>query len=158
MFLRALLSFLLLPGIVAFALPPLIAAIDPWRSAILWQGFSIMLIGLVLLLWCVRDFYIAGKGTIAPWDAPRHLVLVGLYRYVRNPMYISVLTLVSGWSVCLRSPLLALYVIALSVAFHIRVTVNEEPLLNSRFGDEWARYCDNVRRWFPRMRPWRGGL
>ena len=95
MFLRALLSFLFIPGIVAFALPPLIAAIDPWRSAIWWQGAPLMLIGIVLL-WCVRDIYVAGKGTIAPWDPPKHLVLAGLYRHVRNPMYIAVLTVVSG--------------------------------------------------------------
>jgi protein-S-isoprenylcysteine O-methyltransferase Ste14 len=158
MFFRALLSFLLLPGVLAFALPLLIAAFDPWRSAVWWQGAPLMLIGLVLLLWCVRDFYIAGKGTIAPWDPPKHLVLIGLYRHVRNPMYIAVLALVSGWSVCLASPLLALYVIVLSITFHIRVTVSEEPLLSSRFGDEWTQYCDNVDRWFPRIMPWRRGL
>ena len=158
MFLRSLLSFFLLPGVVAFALPPLLAAIDPWRSAIWWQGAPLILIGIVLVLWCIRDFYVVGKGTLAPWDPPKHLVLVGLYRYVRNPMYVGVLILVSGWAVYLASPILALYVIALAVAFHIRVIVNEEPLLNSRFGDEWVRYSANVGRWFPRLRPWRGGF
>jgi len=156
MFFRALLSFLLLPGIVAFALPPLLASIDPWCSSILWQGAPLMLIGIVLLLWCVRDFYVVGKGTLAPWDPPRHLVLIGLYRYVRNPMYLAVLILVSGWSIFLASPLLALYLVALAVAFHIRVVVNEEPYLNSRFGDEWVRYSTNVGRWIPRIKRWGG--
>ena len=156
MFLRALISFLVLPGIGAFLLPLMIAAIDPWRKNILWPGAIVMLIGGILLLWCVRDFYVAGKGTLAPWDPPKRLVLIGLYRYVRNPMYIGVLTLVVGWTICLASPLLALYTIALAIGFHLRVVVNEEPFLNSKFADEWLRYSSNVGRWLPRFKPWQG--
>ena len=155
MALRALLAFLALPGLAAFALPALIASVDPWRSSAGWQGAPVILAGVTLLLWCVRDFYVAGKGTLAPWDPPRHLVLVGLYRFVRNPMYISVLTLVAGWSLCLASPLLVLYTVILAIGFHIRVVVSEEPWLHSRFGDEWVRYSAHVGRWVPRLRPWR---
>ena len=157
MFLRALLAFLALPGAVAFVLPPLLAAVDPWRSAVLWHGILVMLIGVILLLWCVRDFYVSGKGTLAPWDPPKNLVLVGLYRYVRNPMYVGVITLVAGWSIFLGSPVLTLYTVALATGFHVRVIMNEEPWLSSQFGDEWARYSANVGRWLPRLKPWSNG-
>ena len=60
-------------------------------------GLLVMFLGTVVLGWCIRDFYISGKGTLAPWDPPRKLVVMGLYRYVRNPMYIGVLILVAGW-------------------------------------------------------------
>ena len=98
MFARALLAFLVLPGVVAFVVPPVLAAIDPWSAGILLPGAVVMLVGLGWLLWCVRDFYVSGKGTLAPWDPPKKLVVVGLYRHVRNPMYVGGLTLVAGWA------------------------------------------------------------
>ena len=150
MFLRALLAFLVLPGLAAFALPPLIAAMDPWRGATILPGAFVMLLGLVVLLWCVRDFYIAGKGTLAPWEPPKNLVIIGLYRFVRNPMYIGVLILVSGWALLFASPLLACYVFIVEVSFHIRVTVIEEPRLESHFGSQWQKYKSQVGRWLPK--------
>ena len=116
-----------------------------------------MSVGFVLLLWCVRDLFVSGKGTLAPWDPPRKLVVVGLYRHMRNPMYVGVLTLVLGWSVLLTSPILAAYAAALAIGFHIRIVRNEEPWLASRFGSEWSQYSAEVRRWFPRLRPWKRG-
>lgn len=157
MFIRALLAFLILPGFAAFVLPPLLANADPWRAEVLWPGGIVMLLGLVLLLWCVRDFSVSGRGTLAPWDPPKNLVVVGLYRHVRNPMYLGVLTLVAGWAVLLASPVLALYTVVLATGFHLRVIVHEEPWLNSQFGNAWARYHDNVGRWLPRLRPWSVG-
>jgi len=62
--------------------------------------------GLVVLLWCVRDFYVSGRGTLAPWNPPKRLVVVGLYRFTRNPMYIGVLMVVGGWAVRAGSPVL----------------------------------------------------
>jgi protein-S-isoprenylcysteine O-methyltransferase Ste14 len=96
MFIRALFAFLALPGIVAGLLPALIVASDAQRSSGSGFGWVLIGMGLFLLLWCVRDFFVSGRGTLAPWDPPRHLVVVGLYRFVRNPMYIAVLTLVLG--------------------------------------------------------------
>ena len=157
MFFRALLAFLVLPGIVGIIMPPVIAAFDPWRGAPVWQGSLLMVAGFVLLLWCVRDFYVRGKGTLAPWDPPKNLVVVGLYRHMRNPMYVSVLTLVAGWAVTVGSFLVALYAVVLAIAFHIRVVVSEEPWLRSQFGDDWSHYCANVARWAPRLKPWDGG-
>lgn len=156
MFFRAILAFLVLPGIAAFLLPPLLATFDPWRADIVWQGGSVlMVVGLVLLLWCVRDFYVRGKGTLAPWDPPENLVVVGLYRFVRNPMYVGVLTLVAGWAVLYASPLLVIYTAALAIGFHLRVVVHEEPWLRAQFPEDWECYRANVGRWVPRRTPWR---
>src|SRR4051812_31874204 len=104
LFARALLSFLLLPGVVAFAVPAWLASIDGRRGAGTWLGWIVVVAGAAILLWCVRDFYVAGKGTLAPWDPPRRLVVVGLYRFLRNPMYVGVLTLVLGWALVFGSP------------------------------------------------------
>jgi len=155
---RALLAFLALPGVVAFVVPPILAWVDPWRAGAILPGALVMLVGLGWLLWCVRDFYVSGKGTLAPWDPPKRLVVVGLYRHVRNPMYVGVLTLVAGWALLLASPLILGYALVLAVGFHIRVLTHEEPWLESRFGDEWRRYRAEVRRWLPRLAPWRGSL
>lgn len=154
MLFRALLAFLVLPGVVAFIVPPVLALIDPWRTGVFLPGALVMLLGVVLLWWCVRDFYVSGKGTLAPWDPPSKLVVVGLYRHMRNPMYVAVITLIIGWCVLLTSPVLMLYALILAVAFHIRVVTNEEPWLESQFGSEWRQYRAEVGRWIPRITPW----
>ena len=136
MFLRALFAFLVLPGLAAFILPPVLAFIDPWRKEVLPPGSFLMVLGIVLLFWCVRDFSVSGKGTLAPWDPPRKLVVVGLYRHVRNPMYLGVLTLIVGWAVLLTSPLIIGYALVLAVGFHLRVLTHEERWLARQFGNE----------------------
>lgn len=156
MFLRSLVAFIILPGVFALVLPPLIGAIDPWRHDVMPAGLTVMALGIFLLLWCVRDFNVSGKGTLAPWDPPKHLVIVGLYRHVRNPMYIGVLTLVAGWAIYLLSPVVAIYALTLVLGFQIRVITNEEPWLASKFGAEWSAYASAVSRWCPRLSPWQG--
>lgn len=156
MLLRALLAFLALPGVVAFAVPLLIAATEPVHRPVLRSGGVLVLAGGALLLWCVRDFLVAGKGTLAPWDPPRRLVVVGAYRHVRNPMYVGVLTLLAGWAMLFASWRLLAYAVVVAGAFHVRVIRHEEPWLAARFGADWQRYRTNVRRWWPRLVPWRG--
>lgn len=157
MFLRALLAFLILPGIVAIVVPPLLASLDPWKHEEFLPGALLLLVGVTLLLWCVRDFYVFGKGTLAPWNPPKKLVVVGFYRHLRNPMYVGVITLVIGWSLYFSSPILGLYAAILAVVFHIRVVMNEEPWLESQFGNEWRQYSAEVGRWFPRLKPRKNG-
>ncbi len=157
MYIRALIAFIALPGIVAIIAPPLLAYFDPWKGYHWTPGISVMCIGTLVLLWCVRDFYVSGKGTLAPWDPPRKLVVVGLYRLVRNPMYVGVLLLVLGWSLYFYSPVLILYTAILAIGFHIRVVRNEEPRLKEQFGRQWGLYQQEVFRWLPRIKPWRDG-
>jgi len=154
---RALLSFLILPGVFGFAVPAWLASIDSRRGDGSEPGWAVVVIGAVILFWCVRDFYVAGKGTLAPWDPPRRLVVVGLYRFLRNPMYVGVLTLVLGWALVLGSPLVLLYVLCLAIAVHLRTVLAEEPYLAAHFGEDWTRYRAAVRRWWPRASPWHGG-
>ncbi len=152
MFFRALLAFVALPGLAAFAAPPVIVLFDPWRGRLFSPGLVIMGAGVMVLFWCVRDFYVSGRGTLAPWDPPKNMVIVGLYRYVRNPMYVGVLLLVSGWAVWLSSFFLAVYAIILAIGFHVRVVTHEEPWLASQFGESWDAYQRAVPRWMPLMR------
>lgn len=156
MFRRALLAFLALPGIVAFVVPLLIASADASNRSVSTSGVPVVLTGILLLLWCVRDFFVIGKGTLAPWDPPKRLVMVGLYRHVRNPMYVSVVVLVTGWALVFTSRQLAAYAIILALGFHVRVLVHEEPRLARQFGDDWRDYRAHVRRWLPRLTPWSG--
>jgi protein-S-isoprenylcysteine O-methyltransferase Ste14 len=146
MLVRAVFAFLALPGVVAFLLPVSLATVT--RSTFQRPiGAVLIAAGSAALLWCVRDFYVAGKGTLAPWAPPRHLVVVGLYRYSRNPMYVAVATILLGWAIAFRSAGLLAYAVVVIVAFHLRVVFGEEPWLTSRHGDAWQQYTRSVRRW-----------
>ena len=116
MFFRALIAFLALPAVVGGLVPWLFCqtTVGGYRG----RSWLPLLSGLVVLLWCVRDFYVVG--TLAPWDPPRQLVIIGLYRFTRNPMYVT-LGCVLGWSLIAGSPLLLGYVALLATAFHLRV-------------------------------------
>ena len=154
MYLRALIAFLALPGVVAGLIPALLAYTDGRRTGGWTFGFVFLAVGFILLLWCVRDFFVSGRGTLAPWDPPKHLVIVGLYRFVRNPMYIAVMTMVVGWAIATGSRWLVWYGVLLAVGFHLRVVISEEPWLRRQFGAEWADYSASVARWLPRLSPW----
>jgi protein-S-isoprenylcysteine O-methyltransferase Ste14 len=150
MFLRAVLAFLTLPGIVAFAIPLLL--LKPADSPpFVTSGALLVGVGVFLLLWCVRQFYVEGKGTLAPWSPPQHLVVSGLYRVSRNPMYIAVVLMLIGWAVGFRSRALAIYAVVVMLAFHLRVVFGEEPWLARRHGEEWVRYRASVPRWLGRL-------
>jgi protein-S-isoprenylcysteine O-methyltransferase Ste14 len=95
-FFRAVLAFLALPAVVAGLILWLLLESDGWRKQGTLLGWTISFFGACVLLWCVRDFYKIGKGTLAPWDPPKKPVILGLYRFVRNPMYIGVLSCVAG--------------------------------------------------------------
>jgi protein-S-isoprenylcysteine O-methyltransferase Ste14 len=145
LFWRALAAFLALPAVVGFVVPWLMRPVgrQPWAP-----GVVVAAAGTTLLLWCVRDFYVAGRGTLAPWSPPRYLVTVGLYRVSRNPMYISVLTILCGWSLAFRSVRLWEYAAGVAIAFHLRVVLSEEPFLARAHGAEWTAYRGRVRQWF----------
>jgi len=133
---------------VAFAVPLLILNPDDSRAFALWPGAPLLGAGVFLLLWCVRDFYVEGKGTLAPWSPPQHLVVTGLYGVSRNPMYVAVMLILIAWAAGFRSRALTIYAIAAAIAFHLRVVFGEEPWLVRRYGEEWNRYRVRVPRWF----------
>ena len=153
MFTRALVAFLAMPGLVAFAIP----AVWLWQSgaASLHHPSSILVLalGFVGLLWCVRDFYVTGRGTLAPWAPPKRLVVVGLYRYSRNPMYVSVVLILLGWTLAFGSWVLFAYALVVASAFHLRVIFGEEPWLSRTHGQEWQEYASRVPRWLGRVTP-----
>jgi protein-S-isoprenylcysteine O-methyltransferase Ste14 len=116
----------------------------------------LMLIGGAIMLKCVWDFAWRGRGTPAPFDPPRRLVVSGFYRWVRNPMYLGMGTFLIGEALMLRPiarEMLTLCAV-LWVVVTIFVMVYEEPTLRELFGEEYREYCRNVRRWIPRMTPW----
>jgi protein-S-isoprenylcysteine O-methyltransferase Ste14 len=145
---RALLAFLALPGIVAIALPCWFAASELTSGhAFHAVGLLPLLAGLGLLLWCVREFYVSGKGTLAPWSPPKHLVASGPYRFSRNPMYVAVSLMLIGWASSFASGRLALYAVIVAAAFHLRVVLGEEPWLARTHGSAWDEYRARVPRW-----------
>jgi len=146
LFVRALIAFLALPGSVAFIVPALLVPSIHTRVAHV-EELVPFLAGLLVLLWCVRDFYVAGKGTLAPWDPPRSLVTVGLYRFSRNPMYVGVLLILIGWTAAFRTRALLIYTIAVAILFHLRVIMFEEPWLARTFARDWPSYKSRVPRW-----------
>jgi protein-S-isoprenylcysteine O-methyltransferase Ste14 len=151
LFLRALLAFLVLPGLVAFLVPALIVSRSALPLDFSFLGASVFAVGLFALLWCVASFYVSGKGTLAPWSPPSRLVTVGLYRFTRNPMYLSVLLVLVGWALLFRSLDVVLYAVFVALAFHLRVVFGEEPWLSNTHGLAWRRYAQSVPRWLWRF-------
>lgn len=144
---RAIFAFLALPGVVAFVVPlAMIARVRPFPTPHP-VGLMPLFLGVVLLMWCVREFYVAGRGTLAPWAPPKNLVLSGPYRYSRNPMYVGVALILLGWAGYFWSTSLVMYAAAVVVVFHLRVVLGEEPWLARTFGDQWSSYRARTRRW-----------
>lgn len=147
---RALAAFLILPGTIAFVVP---WWIHPRGVPFHVVSAPVLAVGVALLLWCVRDFYVAGRGTLAPWDPPKRLVIVGLYRVSRNPMYVAVLVILCGWALAFPSRSLWTYAAVVAVGFHLRVVFGEEPWLARTHGEEFAAYRAAVPRWLGVRRP-----
>ena len=119
-----------------------------------WLGIVPLALGALALLWCNWAFVTRGRGTAAPYDPPRALVVQGLYRYVRNPMYVSAILIVVGIDLWTSAASLFGYALLLAVSYHIFVRYYEEPHLQRVFGQSYAEYCANVPRWCPRATPW----
>ena len=153
LFLKNLLFTLLLPGAVAVWVPFYLT-----KNISTYPGISRILaiiafaIGGMIYLWCLWDFATFGRGTPAPIDAPKKLVVRGLYKYIRNPMYVGVLTVVLGWSILYHSLNLLLYALCVAVGFNLFILLYEEPHLRQIFGNQYDEYCKKVGRWLPRLR------
>ena len=156
--LKTLLFSILVPGTVVVLVPRWLLRGEStlqggWTGA---AGGLLLVCGAVLYLRCAWDFAVRGRGTPAPVDPPRELVVSGPYRYVRNPIYLGVLSMVVGEAALYRASVLLGYAGALLLAFHLFVVTYEEPTLRRRFGASHERYCAAVPRWLPRLRPWNG--
>jgi protein-S-isoprenylcysteine O-methyltransferase Ste14 len=123
-----------------------------WR----WLAAVPSVLGFAVALRCVWDFGWTGHGTPAPIAPPQRLVVVGFYRYVRNPMYLGfVAGWIGLWIVFGQANLAAIAsVMAIALGVHLFVVLYEEPTLRRKFGADYEEYCRNVNRWWPRVRAW----
>lgn len=117
-----------------------------------FSGIAIGSVGAVVAVWCILAFATLGKGTPAPFDPPRRLVIRGPYRFVRNPMYIGAALALAGAALFYWSWALLAYAAGFLLAMHFFVVVHEEPALTRTFGEDYTAYCQRVRRWRPGLR------
>jgi len=152
--LRSLLWTILLPGVFAGFLPwryfGLSQVVINWSSPRHLLGLAAIGIGVRLLVACIWEFARSGRGTLSPVDPPTELVVQGLYRYVRNPMYLSVTTIVLGEALLIGSRALLVYWAVWFVVANLFVIGYEEPALRRRFGPAYEKYRGTVHRWLPR--------
>ena len=151
--LKNLLFTVFVPGTVAGLAPWLISRDEPVTWGV---GAAVALLlfasGAAIYFWCVWDFASFGRGTPAPIDAPKSLVVRGLYRYSRNPMYVGVLTTLLGWVVLFASLELLVYSACVGTCFQLFVVCYEEPHLSRTFGKSYDEYRSRVSRWIPVIR------
>jgi protein-S-isoprenylcysteine O-methyltransferase Ste14 len=112
-------------------------------------GGLLMGAGAALYLSCLWDFTFTGRGTPAVWDPPVVFVSKGLYRFVRNPMYLAIVSILVGEALFFQSMILGWMAAGIAVGFHLFVVFYEEPALKRRFGASYERYCSEVSRWLP---------
>jgi protein-S-isoprenylcysteine O-methyltransferase Ste14 len=117
-------------------------------------GIVLILAGVPVLLDSFARFAIQGLGTPEPIFPPRHLVVQGLYRYVRNPMYVALVLVITGQALLFGNLRLLEYGAIVWLSTHLFVLLYEEPKLRATFGDEYKTFCAHVPRWIPRLRPW----
>lgn len=149
--LKSLLFLIFVPGSVAVYIPLFLlqrgirveTGIFSYIAYPLWIG------GTIILLWCFWDFLAKGRGTPAPIDPPKELVATGLYRLVRNPMYDGVMLVILGHFLWFGNWSLSIYAVIVFAAFHLFVTLYEEPHLRKTFGKAYEDYCKRVPRWIP---------
>lgn len=117
-----------------------------------YVGLAPILVGLMVCLWCWRAFITRGGGTPAPYHPTEKLVVSGLYRFTRNPMYVGVIMALLGEALFSDAALLFIYAGVVFLIFHAFVIVFEEPALRSRFGEAYERYCESVPRWLIKLK------
>lgn len=147
------------PGTVAVWIPWTLCR---WRLAppllglAVFRTIGVLMIaaGFPVLLDSFARFAIQGLGTPAPVAPPQHLVVTGLYRFVRNPMYVAVVSMILGQGLLFGSLRVLEYGVAVWLGFHLFVLLYEEPTLRSKFGGEYKEFCVNVGRWIPKFKPW----
>jgi len=153
--LKTIIFTFLVPGTVTVLVPYWLLsssyAPPPMQLGVFrYFGWLPILIGAAIYFWCAWDFTFAGRGTPAPIDPPKELVVRGLYRYVRNPMYVGILSILLGEALFFASWRLFEYTAIAFSFFFLLVVLYEEPTLRHKFGESYQHYCKNVPRWIPR--------
>ena len=153
--------FFAAPAVVAGLIPWLLTSWDardlsPWWLPVRVFGVALLIAGAVVLVHAFARFVVEGVGTPAPIAPTEHLVVGGLYRYVRNPMYLAVAAVIVGQALLLGRPVLLAYAGVFGVVVWAFVRAYEEPTLAQRFGEEYEAYRRAVPGWWPRRRPWSG--
>lgn len=145
------------PLIIIFATERTSAEADPVgpSSPWLWLGIVMAAAGATLGVWASRLFVTIGRGTPAPWDPTRKLVVTGPYRYVRNPMVIGLMLMLGAEALILWSWPIAAWLAVFFLANATYIPLSEERDLEHRFGTPYRLYKENVPAWLPRFRPWR---
>jgi protein-S-isoprenylcysteine O-methyltransferase Ste14 len=147
---------LVVPGTVGVLIPSVLLSesdgsyrlpAPAWR----WIGFFPLIAGAGFYFKCAWDFAVTGLGTPAPIDMPRRLVVKGLYRFVRNPMYVGVASFVVGQAILFGSVAVGVYIVCVWLICSLFVVFYEEPTLRRKFGAEYEEYCRRVPRWLPRL-------
>jgi protein-S-isoprenylcysteine O-methyltransferase Ste14 len=159
---KTLLWSIFVPGTITVRVPYLLLSsrFDSFRINLpdfRFFGLIPVLIGVTIYIWCAWDFTLIGKGTPAPFDPPKELVVKGLYRYVRNPMYVFVALALIGEAIFFETTILVVFAALAVIFFHLWVVLYEEPSLKRKFGETYERYCERVSRWVPRL-PHRSGV
>jgi protein-S-isoprenylcysteine O-methyltransferase Ste14 len=155
-------------AVFLFIAPGLVAGYVPWRicrwhveasllGTSFWRliGMLLIAIGLSVLLDSFARFALQGLGTPAPIFPTRHLVVGGLFRHLRNPMYAAVVSLILGQGLFFGSVRVIEYGLLVWVVFQLFVLIYEEPMLRKTYRFEYEEFCANVPRWIPRLRPWK---
>ena len=150
LFLKNLIFTLLVPGTVAVLGPLSISGnAIVTNSWFLVPGFLFLLVGISIYCWCLWDFASFGRATPAPIDAPKHLVVRGLYHYSRNPMYIGVIFVILSWFFIFGDIFILVYCLCIAICFQLFIVLYEEPILQKLFGLEYTEYRTSVNRWMP---------
>jgi len=153
----------ILKNSISFILPITVLIFVPQWIASDWAihnnfqlvgGFVIISIGLTIMFVCISSFIRIGKGTLAPWSPPKNFVAVGLYRYVRNPMILGVLTVLLGEATMFSSIPILKWAGTFFIINTIYFFLLEEPQLEDRFGESYRIYKKYVSRWIPRLKPY----
>ena len=158
----SLTHFVLQPGVIAGLVPWWLTgwqvrSLPAWWLPLRLAGVVLLVAGTVVLVQAFARFVVEGLGTPAPVAPTRQLVVGGLYRYVRNPMYLAVLAAIVGQALVLGQPVLLPYAAVVAAAFVAFVHWYEEPTLARQFGDQYQAYRRAVPAWWPRRHPWRPG-
>lgn len=152
--LKSILFFMLAPGMVAGLIPLALFRTGPQIQTGFFPYLAVplWLTGIATLIWCFRDFLVKGRGTPAPIDPPKELVVAGVYNYVRNPMYVGVLLVIIGYFLWFGYWNLLIYAAVVFTAFNAFVAFYEEPNLKTRFGATYEDYLERVPGWIPRFK------